>query len=218
MGGPVDRASLYPVFLKLEGKSVLLVGGGEVAFRKARALIESRCNLFVVAKGLAPSFKAWLEQNRVEWEERPYRNGEAADYLLVISATDDPETNRRVFEDASRAERLCNVADQPHYCSLFVPSVLKRGMLQIAISTGGTCPAVAKSLRLELDTAVPVQYGPLLEKMAVFREHLKHALPTPSARKQALRNVLESEAVQRFLLGDEAPLETLLEEMNKDEL
>jgi len=208
--------SLYPVFLKLEGKRVLLVGGGDVAFRKARALRESRCRLTVVGKELALSFKAWLEKNRVEWEERPYRDGEAADYFLVISATDDPEANRRVFEDASRAERLVNVADQPHLCNLFIPSILKRGMLQLAISTGGACPAVARRLRLELDAAIPERYGPLLEKIAVVREQLKRTLPTPSSRKQALEKLLASEAVRRFLEGEDDPLERLLEETEKD--
>lgn len=207
--------SLYPVFLNLKGKSVLLVGGGDVAFRKARALKESGCRLIVVAKNLTTPLKTWLENNRVEWQERPYREGEAKDYFLVVSATDDPDVNRRVFEDASRADRPVNVVDQPRLCNLYIPSVLKRGDLQLAISTSGACPALARKLRLELDRCIPKTYGPLLDHLSVFREHFKNTLPSPALRKQALEKVLASEEVRRFLEGDPDPLERMLENLVK---
>ena len=203
--------SLYPVFLNLEGKSVLLVGGGDVAFRKARALRESACRLTVVAKNVTSPFKAWLEEKRIQWQERPYEEGEAAGYFLVVSATDDPVINRRVYEDACRADRLVNVVDQPHLCNLYIPSVVKRGELQVAVSTSGLCPALARWLRLELDQWLPKPYGPLLKSLSVIREQFKKTLPTPTSRKEAMEKVLASEEVRRFLEGDPDPLERMLE-------
>ena len=95
-----------PVFLDLKGKPVLLVGGGSVAFRKAGTLLASGCRLKVVASHVTPLFREWLEENAVEWVERPYHDGEAEGYFLVVSATDDPRANRRIYDDASRAGRL----------------------------------------------------------------------------------------------------------------
>ena len=206
---------LYPVFLDLARKKVLLVGGGEVAFRKARSLLGSGCLLTVAASSTSPAFRDWLARNSLEWSERPYRDGEAAAYFLVISATDDPEVNRRIHEDASRAQRLVNVVDQPRLCNLHVPSVLKRDRLQIAVSTAGACPALARRLRLELEERVSKRYGPLLERLAVLREHYRRILPTPAARKKAIEEVVASEAVRRFLDGEADLLDEMLRRLGE---
>ncbi len=204
---------MYPLFLILKGRRVLLVGGGSVAFRKARALWESGPDLTVVSKRFSPDFQAWMRGKALTREERPYRNTEAASYFLVVSATDDPEVNRRVYEDACGAERLVNVVDQPHLCNFFVPSVLKRGGLQVAISTSGEFPALSRRIRQELDTALPEQYGPLLERLSPLRRHWKKKLATPALRKKALEELLASEAVKRFMEKDETPLDRKLREM-----
>jgi siroheme synthase-like protein len=200
----------YPVFLNLTDKAVLLVGGGEVAFRKARALKESGCMLTVVAKEFAGPFTLWLEDQGIERQRRAYRAGEAGDYFLVISATDDEQVNRRVFEDASRAERLVNVVDQPLLCNILIPSVVQRGSLRVAISTAGKCPALARHLRLDLEKHLPEHYGPLLEQLSVIRTHLKRTIASPSDRKQILEKVLTSAAVARFLSGDDVLLKRMV--------
>lgn len=204
-----EKARLYPVTLDLAGRNVLLVGGGEVALRKAQVVIESACRLTVVARRLSPRFRDWLSGNPVLCYERDYRDGEGESFFLVISATDDPDLNRRVYEDASRAQRLVNVVDQPHLCNFHVPSVLRRGALQVAVSTGGGCPALARRLRLELEESISKRYEPLLQRLSAIRERYRKTLPTPQSRKTALGEVVDSEAVRRFLEGDE----TLLEEM-----
>ncbi len=195
--------STYPISLNLSGKPVLLVGGGEVAFRKARGLSGTGCRLRVVARSFSPAFQAWLEKGRVPMEQRAYRQGEAAGYFLVISATDDAGVNKRVFEDAHAAGRLINVVDRPGLCNVFIPSRIDRGNLQVAISTGGKCPAFARWLRQGLEEAIPERYGPLLERIAGIRTRLRETIPSEHTRKRILERLLHSEATHRFLEGDD---------------
>ena len=196
-------ATTYPVSLDLRDKPVLLVGGGEVAFRKAQGLSRSGCRLSIVAIEFSSAFQAWLEEHPLQVEKRAYRDGEAGAYFLVISATNDTETNQRVFEDARSAGRLINVVDQPELCNIYIPSRIDRGDLQVSISTGGRSPAFARWLRQELEGVIPKRYGLLLERVAAIRAHAKEVLPTPDARRRVLERLLHSEAVRRFLAGDD---------------
>ncbi len=202
----------YPVFIDLTDKKVLLVGGGEVAFRKARTLFKSPCCLLVVAKQFSPPFVGWLKNNGIGHQERSYLDGEASGYFLIISATDDPHLNRKVFEDAKTSDRLINVVDQPQLCNIYIPALLQRDSLQVAISTNGKCPALARRLRLDLSKVIPERYGPLLDHLSVIREHVKRKISSPLERKQALEEILASPAVKSFLNGDDLLLKELLKE------
>jgi precorrin-2 dehydrogenase/sirohydrochlorin ferrochelatase len=201
MKPPTEKT--YPISLDLRDKPVLLVGGGEVAFRKAQGLSRSGCQPTVVALALTPAFLAWLEQQSFQVEQRAYRSGEAAQYFLVISATNDPEVNQRVFEDAQRAGRLINVVDQPGLCNIYIPSRIERGALQVSISTDGQCPAFARWLRRELEGVIPERYGLLLARIAAIRARMKETVPSPDARRRILERLLHSEAARRFLAGDD---------------
>ncbi len=206
-----SNESTYPVSLDLKGKPVLLVGGGEVAFRKARGLVGSGCLLTVVAPEFSPAFLEWLEQHESRVEVRAYSDGEAASYFLVISATDDAGVNRKVFADAQDTGRLINVVDQPDLCNIYIPSRIERGDLQVAISTGGKCPAFARWLRRELEGAIPERYGLLVERIAAIRSRMKETVPSQDARRRILERLLHSEGVRRFLAGDDRLL-TRIEE------
>jgi precorrin-2 dehydrogenase/sirohydrochlorin ferrochelatase len=201
--------STYPVSLDLREVPVLLVGGGEVAFRKARGLARSGCRLTVVAREFSPAFLAWLEEQSVRVERRAYRSGEAAASFLVISATNDAEVNQNVSEDACRAGRLINVVDQPELCNLHIPSRIQRGDLQVAISTGGKCPAFARRLRRDLEGHIPERYGLLLDRLAHIRSRMKETVPSQGARRRILERLLRSEAVRRFLAGDDHLLDRM---------
>jgi len=201
MKPPIETT--YPISLDLRDQPVLLVGGGEVAHRKAQGLSRSGCRLTVVAREFSPAFRAWLEEHRFRVEQRAYRDGEAAQYFLVISATDDARVNRSVFEDAQRAGRLINVVDQPGLCNVYIPSRIERGNLQVAISTAGTSPAFARWLRRELEGVIPERYGLLLDRVAAIRARVKETFPSPDARRRVLERLLHSEAARRFLAGDD---------------
>jgi siroheme synthase-like protein len=157
----------------------------------------------VVAQEFSPPFQAWLEQYKIHVERRAYRDGEAVAYFLVISATDDAGVNQRVFEDAQRAGRLINVVDQPGLCNVYIPSRIERGNLQVAISTGGQCPAFARWLRRELEGVIPERYGLLVDRLAAIRARMKETVPSQDARKRILERLLRSEAVRKFLAGDD---------------
>jgi siroheme synthase-like protein len=195
--------STYPVSLDLRNKAVLLVGGGEVAFRKAQGVTHADCRLTVVARELSPNFQAWLERHPAHVELRAYRDGEAAHYFLVISATDDVAVNQKVFADAQRAGRLINVVDQPHLCNVYIPSRIERGSLQVTIATGGRCPALARWLRGELEEVISEQHGLLLDRVATIRDRMRETVPSQGARARILERLLHSEAVRRFLAGDD---------------
>lgn len=207
MKTPIETT--YPVSLDLRDKPVLLVGGGEVAFRKAQGLSGSGCRPTVVALEFSPAFQAWLEHRSFRVERRAYRSGEAAQYFLVISATDNTEVNQSVFEDAHRAGRLINVVDQPGLCNVYIPSRIQRGNLQVSISTAGTCPAFARWLRRELEAVIPERYGLLLDRVTAMRARMKETLPSPDARRRVLERLLTSEAARRFLAGDDRLLERM---------
>jgi siroheme synthase-like protein len=200
MKPPIETT--YPISLDLRDQPVLLVGGGEVAHRKAQGLSRSGCRLTVVAREFSPAFRAWLEEHRFRVEQRAYRDGEAAQYFLVISATDDAGVNRSVYEDARRAGRLINVVDQPGLCNVYIPSRIERGNLQVAISTAGTSPAFARWLRRELEGVIPERYGLLLDRVAAIRARVKETFPSPDARRRVLERLLHSEAARKFLAGD----------------
>ena len=133
----------YPVFLDLAGVRVLLVGGGAVAYRKAGSLADAGAVITVVA----PEVVAELATLAAEVLRRPYVGGEAAAYQLVITATDDVAVNARVAADARAAGVWVNSADDPVNCSFILPAVARRGLITVAVSTGGASPALAGHLR-----------------------------------------------------------------------
>jgi precorrin-2 dehydrogenase/sirohydrochlorin ferrochelatase len=153
----------YPLFLNLVDRPVLMVGGGTVALRKVKALLECGARVRVVAKRALPDLCDLASAGRIELEERPYQRAQAATdtetalpsdctgACLVFCATDDEALNRHVFADARAAGAFCNVVDVPALCDFYVPSQFNRGKLQIAISTGGASPTVAKEVRQDLE-------------------------------------------------------------------
>jgi precorrin-2 dehydrogenase/sirohydrochlorin ferrochelatase len=136
----------YPVFLDLQGVPVLLVGGGVVAFRKAAGLAEAGAIITVVAPVVVPE----LAQLAATVHIRPYLVGEAGAYQLVITATDDASVNAQVASDARAAHVWSNSADDPDNCSFILPAVARRGLVTVAVSTGGASPALAGTLRSQI--------------------------------------------------------------------
>lgn len=205
------KKKMYPVFMDLAGRKCLVVGGGDVAARKTESLVEAGADVTLVAPRVHESIAAMSESGEVKLEKREYRDGEAADYFLVVAATDIREINRRVSEDARAAQRPVNAVDMPDLCDFYVPSVLTRGDLQIAMSTSGACPAMARKMRLDLEAMFPETYGPLLEKLRDFRRQLIEKVDEWDDRKRILAEVVGSAEVEEFLQGDCTPLEEMLD-------
>ena len=162
---PVE-APQYPVSLVLEGRPVLVVGGGRVAARKVDGLLACGAQVHVVAPRVADELK---QRHGVTVEERPYRDGDVAGYRLVVSATDDAAVNRAVYDEAEAAGVWVNSADDPANCTFTLPSVLRRGPMTVAVSTGGHSPGLAAWLRRRLEEEIGPEYETLLDLLAQAR-------------------------------------------------
>jgi len=207
-------AALYPIYLDLAGREVLVVGGGTVAARKAAALLACGALVTVVAPRLCERMRETLRGEAVTHLQRGYREADLRDKWLVIAATDDPGLNRTVSEDAARARLFCNVVDQPGLCSFQVPAVFRRGLLQMAVSTGGAGPALAKRIRMELERIYGEPYGKLLEALGELRAHLQDKYPQDRARRRRLlESFIDSEAVDSFLKGGDT--QAFLDELER---
>jgi siroheme synthase-like protein len=161
---PVDAPS-YPVNLLLEGRRVLVVGGGTVAASKVSGLLAAGAVVHVVSRQVGPDIRA-LD---VTWEERPYARGEVAGYRLAVACTDDPTVNQAVFDDGEAAGVWVNAADDPDRCSYTLPARLDRGRLLVTVSTSGTSPAFAGWLRDQLGAHLGPEHETLLDLLAEAR-------------------------------------------------
>ncbi len=158
----------YPVALLLQGRKVLVVGGGRVAAQKVRGLLAGGADdVTVVAPEVDPSIEG------VRIERRPYEPGEAAGYRLVFTATDDRAVNQQVFDDAEAAGVWCNSADDPERCAFHVNAVVRQGPITVAIGTEGTSPALATYLRRKLEAELGVEYVTLAQLLAERRDALR---------------------------------------------
>lgn len=202
--------AMYPVFVDLEGKRCLVVGGGGVAERKIAGLLECGANVVVVAPEITATVAALADDGTIELHRRVYVEGEAAGYFIVIASTGNRPVNRMVSRDAGASGRLVNVADTPELCSFFVPSVLRRGDLRIAVSTGGASPALARRIRRDLEESYPPAYEKLLDRLRELRRSLMEREPDAEKRRSILIDVARSPEITRFLEGDGEPLETIL--------
>jgi precorrin-2 dehydrogenase/sirohydrochlorin ferrochelatase len=177
---------LYPVFLKLEGHKVLIVGGGAIAQQKIEAVLRSATDVTVLAPEITPRIRLWAHQGRLKHIALPCRPGMARGYFLVIAATDSEQTNRAVYDEARRSGALANAVDDPGYCDFYAPAVVSRGDFQIAISTGGNSPALAQSVRKELEQEFGPEYESWTGWLGRMREAVRNVLPRSERRKELL--------------------------------
>ena len=175
----------YPAFLNLQGKKAVVVGGGKVAERKVLTLILAGADVTVISPLLTKRLQKEKEASRIRHIPRTYRKGDLKDSFMVIASTDSPEVNTRVAGDAPG---LLNVVDVPSECNFIAPSVVKRGPLVLAISTGGTSPAFAKAVRKEIEKS----YG------KVFADYLGFV---KTLRSRSMKEIADKAAREKFLKG-----------------
>ena len=169
----------YMACLDLEGRSVLVVGGGTVAVEKVRGLLECGARVTVVA----PESVRELRALPVEWIERGYHSSDLRDRFLVIAATSSTPLNRRVFADAEARNVLCNFVDVPELCSLILPAVHRQGPIAVAVSTGGASPALAQRIRDDVAELVGPRHADLAEELRALRPEVKERFATYEERR-----------------------------------
>ncbi len=183
--------SFYPVFLSLVGQPVLLVGAGGIALQKLHALLDAGARVHVVAPEADPQIQAWAGQEKLFWSKRPYQPSDMEGVKLVIAATDDQALQPLIAHEARRRGLWVNVVDVPPLCDFIAPSILRRGDIQIAISTGGAAPALSKYLRQRLEALL----GPEFEQFALLARRVRPELmKLPKDKRMSIWDELVSES------------------------
>jgi siroheme synthase-like protein len=167
------NAFAYPVVLDLTGRPCLVVGGGPVAQGKVAALVEAGARVTVVSPWLSEGLLALAADGRFQWCPREYAPGDCAGYFLAVLATDQGGVNEAAAAEARAGGVLVNCVDDPARCDFVVPSLIRRGPLTVAVSTGGTCPIMARLVREEIEAILPEDYGPLTRMVADARTELR---------------------------------------------
>lgn len=190
----------YPIFVDLQNQPCLVVGGGEVAARKIRLQLAAGARITVIAPDLGETIKSEMT-DRVVHIARPFEDTDIGDYRLITAATNDAQVNRRVSELAQQRNIPVNVVDQPELCSFITPSIIDRSPVQIAISTGGGAPVLARMLRSKLEAFIPASYGRLAESMREMRAQVKQRFATEQQRKGFWETVVQGPVAELFFAG-----------------
>jgi precorrin-2 dehydrogenase / sirohydrochlorin ferrochelatase len=178
--------SLFPMFVKLDGRRCLVVGAGTVAEAKIESLLAAGASVRVIAPKSTPRVREWARDGRVEWSAREFDVDDLSGVFLVIAATNSPLLHDEIYAEARRRGVLCNAVDEPQRCDFYFPAVVRRGELQIAISTGGLSPALAQRLRRELEQQFGPEWEEWVAQLGRTRDELKSIPMPPEQRKRLL--------------------------------
>jgi precorrin-2 dehydrogenase/sirohydrochlorin ferrochelatase len=189
----------YPIFLELSGRRAVVIGGGAVAVRKAQALLAAGARLVVVAEHVDDMLTALCTRHDAKLVRSIYSKNYLAGAVLVIAATNNRKVNMQIYKDCQQLEILCNVVDDPEFCDFFVPAVVKRGDLQIAISTEGYCPAYAGHLRKKLEETFSEKHGEFLAKLESLRKRIIKDVLEPADRKALLGKLVDDKSFEYFV-------------------
>ena len=203
----------YPVNLNIQNRNCLVVGGGGVGTRKVITLLDCGARVTVVSPDPTSRLKKLAAQGVIDLKERSYRSDDVNQVFLVIGATDDENLNRQISKDAERVNILCNIADRPEVCNFILPAVVRRGDLAITISTSGKSPALAKRLRLDLETQFGQEYADFLRLMGAIRDKLLRQAHAPEAHKDLFNQLIDRDLIGLIKAGNSEDINALLHEV-----
>lgn len=188
---------VYPInLIGLQNHLTLVIGGGKVAARKVTGLLEAGAQVKVISPAVEPEIADLVRQGRLLWDARPYHPGDLAGAFVVISATDDPEVNQAVWQEAQLMGCLINVCDDPERSNFIAPAVVRRGELVVTVSTGGASPALARHLRETLETCYGPEYAEFVTLLGDLRPELLRLFPPGQARQQAAMHLVSSDVLE----------------------
>lgn len=190
-------ASLFPAFIKLEGRAALVVGAGLVGASKIASLLNFGARVTVVAPSALSEVRDLAARGAVRWIQREFSPSDLSGVFIVIAATSSAAVNRAVFEEAQRRNVLCNSVDDPPNCDFYFPAFVRRGDLQIAISTAGESPALAQRIRQELEEALDESLGSQVRQIGEIRRRILASAP-PSAERKHLLQLLARHGITHF--------------------
>jgi len=207
----------FPIFLKLQDRPCLVVGGGEVAVRKIRQLLASGAQVFVVAPEFESSIIKLNESGKINLLQQTYDESCLQDMELVIAATNDVSLNKSISQQAKLNKIFVNVVDSPESCTFIMPSIIDRSPVMVAVSTGGASPILARLLRARLETLIPSSYGKLASLIARFRNSVKEKFPDIRQRRRFWEHVLQGSVAEMLYAGQEKNALSLLEKQLEQE-
>jgi precorrin-2 dehydrogenase len=189
---------VFPMFLKLEGRRCLVVGAGTIAEGKIGGLIATDASIRVIAPEATAQVQAWAGEGKIDWERRTFQPCDLQGAFLVVAATSSTPLHEEIFAEARKLGVLCNVVDVPHLCDFFYPAIVRRGSLQIAISTAGESPALSQRLRKELEQQFGPEYEAWVAAIGEARAELATRDLTAEDRKEILHELASREFYEKF--------------------
>lgn len=189
---------LFPLFLKLEGCKCLVVGAGAIGEGKISGLLESGATIRVVAPKATVRVVRWARAGRIRWLRREFRDSDLEGCFCVVAATSSNSLHKRIFRVARLRGVLCNVVDVPELCDFYYPAVVRRGTLQIAISTSGESPALAQRLRKKLEKQFAPEYALWVKRLGTSRRKLNAGSDDASEKKSRLHSMASENSFRLF--------------------
>jgi len=197
---------LFPISLKLRGRLCVVVGGGVIAESKIESLLAAEAHVVVVAPEVTEAVAGWARAGQIEWQAKTFAAEDLCGAFLVVAGTPSAQVNHEVFQQCEAEGILCNVVDDPEFCHFYYPAVVRRGALQIAISTEGQSPALAQRLRRELEAQFGPEYEPWLAWLGAARKFLRNEGKDPEETKRLLHQLASEEMFEKFLREGEREL------------
>jgi precorrin-2 dehydrogenase / sirohydrochlorin ferrochelatase len=180
----------YPIYLDIEGRDVLIIGGGNVCARKAETMMKYGARVTIVSPEFTDEIEGWSRAGVLQLRRKTYEEADLGGASVVIASTDDPCVNARIARDCRRRKIPVNVVDVTHLCEFIVPAIVERGSIQIAISTGGKSPALARTLKEDLQKFVGPEYDEINLVLGTLRSGAKKTLPTDVDRKRFFDSII----------------------------
>ena len=192
---------LFPLFLKLKRRKCLVVGAGEIGQGKIAGLLEVRADVHVVAPAATKRVKEWNRDGIVRWSKRDFEDSDLDGCFLIVAATSSSELHKEIFRLAQQRGVLCNVVDVPELCDFYYPAVVRRGSLQIAVSTGGESPALAQRLRKKLEKQFGPEYAEWVKYLGESRRKLNASSENAMEKKSKLHSMVSESSFRTFQKG-----------------
>ena len=205
-------ASLFPIFLAMDAKRCVVIGGGQVAERKVENLLEYSVEINVISPEATPRLQSWAENHQVNWMAREFQPTDIQGAFLVFAATDDQMINREVAGLCQENGILVNAVDDPVYCDFYIPSTIRRNSLVLAISTEGKSPAYAKRMRRQLEKDITAMHGEFVELLGEQREIVKQAVPDIRARQAIFEALASLDILDLIAEGKDEQIRERIEE------
>ncbi len=195
------KYAYYPIFIDIENRNVLIVGGGAVCARKAETMMKYGARVTIVSPEVTEEIEAWEKSGRLAVRRKEYEASDLDDASMVIASTDDLCVNARVARDCRKRRIPVNVVDVTHLCEFIVPAVIEQGSIQVAVSTGGKSPALARTLKEDLQKFVGPEYAEINDLLGTLRDSAKSVLPTDRDRKQFFDGILARGVLEMLRSG-----------------